>query len=479
MRMAFALHPDDTALSRSRLLVRPAGTRPKSRPLRLVWHDTANRDLRAEGLTLEEQRGLWSLQRLMRDGPSSEPALLATSRRRDDLPLPTPEALAPIATFEGRQTSFSVTRGEGETLALTLLRGSTNQKPIARLILSGPDALVRDLALALAATFRLTIPNASLASEAIASSEETDPPPRHLGPPAPATAASVAVAFAQALGQLTDVLLHFAPIAAAGGADPEPVHQMRVAVRRARSTIQAVRGALDGPTLAAADRDLKALGAVLGPTRDWDVLVTETLPRVAAALPDDARLPRLAKAAQVRRAHHQAALAAYLDSPALRQLGIALAWLCASDAWHAELAPAQREASTLPPASFAAPVLQRRWKKLRAAGKHLATLDAADLHAVRLRTKRARYAMEVFRPATDDKQADRLLRRLATLQQRLGTLNDGAVAGALLAELGGARGRHGYAIGLVLGFLAAAAAAARPGITRAGRKFRGAARFWA
>ena len=61
------------------------------------------------------------------------------------------------------------------------------------------------------------------------------------------------------------------------------------------------------------------------------------------------------------------------------------------------------------------------------------------------------------------------------LQERLGHLNDGAVAAGLMAELGAARG---YAGGVVRGFVAAQAAGARSRIGRSWRKFHRLDPFW-
>lgn len=249
-------------------------------------------------------------------------------------------------------------------------------------------------------------------------------------------------------------------------------------MRRARSAIAVFKHGLACADVIAADRDLKALGTVLGPVRDWDVCVTETLPQVTAAFPDDARLRRLTVAAQRQREACHIGLRACLAAPSFRQLGIGLAWLCVSEAWHATLSPEEQTASAMPPADFAAHVLQHRWKKVSAAGKAIKTLDVPSLHALRLRAKRARYAMEIFRPSEHGKPAQRLIKRLSALQDHLGTLNDGAVAAGLLETLGGPHGKHGYAVGLVLGFLAASAGNERPLMLRAWEKFRSTPRFW-
>ena len=89
-------------------------------------------------------------------------------------------------------------------------------------------------------------------------------------------------------------VLHFAPAADADVDGPEPVHQMRVALRRLRSAVTVFRRMLDCPELQAANAGLKALSARLGPTREWDVFLGETAPAVWAltALVSKLHVPR-------------------------------------------------------------------------------------------------------------------------------------------------------------------------------------------
>jgi triphosphatase len=167
-----------------------------------------------------------------------------------------------------------------------------------------------------------------------------------------------------------------------------------------------------------------------------------------------------------------------LDSSLFRVLGIELAWFVAAQFWR--VAPeAVDEANARPELpDFAAQVLQHRWKKLMSLGKRIEELDVSSLHGVRLKAKRARYAAEMFSALYHGKASHRFVRRLSALQQHLGVLNDGAVAYHLLQELGGPAGRHAYATGIVIGFLAARAQTIRPGIVNAFDRFRRQPAYW-
>jgi CHAD domain-containing protein len=303
--------------------------------------------------------------------------------------------------------------------------------------------------------------------------------PRRLGAPILPDGQEPGVAFALMVGHLADVILYWAPRAAAGDGT-EPVHQMRVALRRLRAGLSVFRRAVGGPSVDAVAAEARHLAALLGPARDWDVFCAETGAAVVDAFAEDRAVARLLAAAERRRRDAYKDLTAFLDSAAFRGLGIRLAALACGTAWQAELTPEQHEILSGDLAGFAAHVLGRRLKRLLQTGEDIASLDVAALHRVRLDGKRLRYAAEMFAPLFERRDTRRYLRRLTALQERLGTLNDGAVASTLMAELVGARpgAERAFAAGVVRGFVAAKGGAAREEIVDAWKKFRRLEPFW-
>ena len=485
MRLELALDADAAVqLTRLKALASSRDGRPRSQSVKVIWHDSPDHALLAQGTTLTEQRGLWQLERLVPGAetwlPSQGAPVIAEAEEQAALPdLPSP--LAPLAAFEGRR-SVSAHQIGGSQVTVTvekgILRAVTAERQVARVVVSGEDLAVREAALLIAASVPATVPLASLAAEGLALATGARLPPRHKGAPVlPDGTVDVLDALTHILGHLTDVIL-----ANAGQANdaPEAVHQMRVAVRRARSALSVFRDAVPSGALDKVRDGLRTLGSRLGPTRDWDVFADETAPVLQQALPGDERLERLVSAASRRRTDCRKALAAYLSSVEFRALCIELAWFAAAGAWRPQ-ADARAEEATAPVtlATFASGVLQHRWKKLVSAGKHIEDLDVPALHGVRLRAKHARYAAEMFSTLHHGKGASRFIRRLSVLQQRLGVLNDGAVATHLLKELGGPGGRHGYATGIITGFMAARAEKVRPRIIEAFERFRRQPSYWA
>ena len=464
--------------------------RPRTQSVKIVWHDSPEHALLADGLALAEQRGAWRLERMVPRQDTWLPAQPAPliSDTPDLTTLPSP--LAPLAAFEGRRTG-TVHQIADASVALTVekgvLRTVTAEQPIARILLTGEAVPIRTAALMIADAVAVAVPRASMPAEAVALAIGRLPPPRHHGAPVlPDGPIGVTDALAHILGHLTDVIVANAPLAV--GLDEtgvDAVHQMRVAVRRARSAMSIFQPAVQADTLDAVNASLRTLGHQLGPSRDWDVFVQETLPALQRELPDDARMQRLAAAATRRRREHRTTLIAYLNSAEFRRLGIELAWFVASGTLQAVKQddadvpePSNGAEVPGPLVTFSAQVLHHRWKKLVSAGKQMTELDVPGLHEVRLRAKRARYAAEMFATLYHGKSAHRFIRRLSELQQRLGVLNDGAVATHLLDELGGGGGRHAYAVGLVVGFMAARIGRIRPDIITAFEKFRRQPAYW-
>ena len=153
-------------------------------------------------------------------------------------------------------------------------------------------------------------------------------------------------------------------------------------------------------------------------------------------------------------------------------------WEWANEAAPDEAQAKRRDLQDAPVRDFATHVLDRRLSRVAAAGEDLTGLSAADLHGLRIQCKKMRYAAEFFSILYSARASRRFLRRIAALQDRLGRLNDAAVAADLMSVLGGG-GDRGYAVGVVRGFIAAGQRGARGKAERAWRKFRRVNAFWA
>lgn len=443
----------------------------RARRHQTTWHDSPDGALARSGVAVaawnEGRHAGWRAEAL---DPGLSPGAPAPVVSRADTrvalaSLILPERLAPVQRLDGR-----VREGSVAEVALRLVEGRLDGGPsLARLRLSGPAAEVTGLALSLAGEVRLAVPLLSLAAEALAQAG-LPVPCRRLGAPRLQPGLAPGDAFAAAAGHLLGVLLHHAAAASAGQVG-EPVHQMRVALRRLRALASVFRAAVACPELEQLRPGLRTLASALGPARDWDVFLEGIGPLVQAAFPQDAGMVALLERAAAQRDAAYAGLAALLEGSALRCLAIRTAAIVLARPW--EGLP-DRPAADM--ATFGTAVLARRWRRIRRPDGGFKAAPEAALHALRLRAKRLRYAAEAFAPLHPDK-AGRFLKRLAELQETLGHLNDGASTTALMQALADEGGR-GLAGGLVRGFVAGRAGDARKDIARAWKRLREVERFW-
>ena len=439
----------------------------RSATVRYAWHDTLDGVLAAGRRVLVHWRAAgctgWRIDPL---DPSADPALSVATLPR--IGQEVPANLHAFAHFSGGRRAFAV----GPVRCILLdgsLSTSTSSQPLHRLILTGPAAEVASLALALPAVRPAAHSVAELARRL---ADRADP---FLPAPLPRLGPEQTLNEAIAL-----ILQHFALLlqasvpAAAAGQGVEPVHQMRVALRRLRSALRLVRRA--APGLALHTTALRQLGQTLGPARDWDVFLAGLGPAAAAALPDAKKMAPLLAAARRRRAEAYVALRGEFADDAFRRLIMALTCAGVARPWT-EAAAADHDALDAGLDRFANHALARQWRRLLAPGGDLAGLPEPRLHAIRLEAKRMRYAAELLAPLFPGRDAERLITRLRLLQDQLGHLNDGAVAATLMAELGPA-GR-GFAGGAVRGLVAGRGDGLRSGIAEAWRKLRKTSPFWA
>jgi CHAD domain-containing protein len=486
------LSPEDAArLTRLPLLAAYRRGRPRKSALQIVWHDSADRALAEAGRSLSETAGQWLLEKLQpRAGDDWHPAMPAPILAEATSPEAFPPGLLdplhgpfmPVAAFSGHRRDIPLEL-DGEAARLSILegdvRGVLDSKPVCRLLLSGPSVAMGTLAAMLAKQIGLDVPRASLAAEALALANGTPAAPRRRGGPAVAPGSSVGEALTGIVAHLADVIHYWAPLVGTA-TTAEPVHQMRVALRRLRSALSIFRRAVrDDPAwLDSLGAELKTLAALLGVARDWDVFLAGIGAEVTQACALDPRLVQMLAAATRKRDAAYAVLRTRLgEGGDWRRLGLDLALLPTLHPWQACSAPEQAERLAAPAHAYAAATLDRRLKHLLSVGDSLDGMPVEALHEIRKQAKRLRYAIEFFTPLFSEKQLRRYLARLEELQEAFGLFNDAAVAAGLAASLGSGADRA-FAAGAVHGFGAAAQLRARRQVARGWGKFYRATPFW-
>jgi CHAD domain-containing protein len=230
------------------------------------------------------------------------------------------------------------------------------------------------------------------------------------------------------------------------GEDPEAVHQARVATRRLRSTLRTFSSLLDPDWTDRLRDELKWLADLLGQVRDTDVLLERFNEHLAALPAADAKVgPRLLAALVDQR---DSARRRLLRAMATERYAVLLDDLVAAAAAPALLPGADRPAAQVMP-----PLVTKPWKRLRKQVRKAGDDPPDDqLHQIRIRAKRARYAAEAVEPAIGQPAED-YADAVADLQSVLGDHQDAVVGEAWLREAAGSARRD---VALVAGLLIAA-----------------------
>ncbi|WP_370946776.1 CHAD domain-containing protein [Amycolatopsis sp. cg5] len=207
------------------------------------------------------------------------------------------------------------------------------------------------------------------------------------------------------------------------GADPEDLHQMRVALRRMRSTLK-LSGGLLGPEAETVRAELGWLGQSLGEVRDYDVLIEHLREVVAEFEARDQLAGReLVSKFVAERGVAKRKLTRLLGTPRYAALLVSAARLITEPATPVE--------STVE-SPRAVISLDKPYRKLaKAVGKLPLDPPDDDLHALRIHGKRLRYAAELAQSAAKKKQAARIKQLISAtkdLQTVLGDHQDAVVA---------------------------------------------------
>lgn len=213
--------------------------------------------------------------------------------------------------------------------------------------------------------------------------------------------------------------------------DSEFLHDFRVAVRRTRSALGQIKGALPPAARDHFREEFAWLQQATGPPRDLDVYLLH-IPGYAASLPpaERAELEPLRRFLQRRRDTAYRDLIADLDSTRYRHL---------VDDWHAFL---EQDDEGGPRGDWSTRELadqriRKMYRRLLREGKALGP-DSPDeeLHEMRKTCKKLRYLMEFFRSLYPSGEIEALIKTLKRLQDNLGDSHDLNVQRVALQSFG-------------------------------------------
>jgi CHAD domain-containing protein len=402
-----------------------------------TYFDTNDRRLLRRGVTLrrrvENGRSRW---RLKLPQPAGRLEIEA-----DGGPIPPPELyelltaflggrkLAPAATLRTRRRGVRVTNGNGAADVVAdevcILEGSRQVDTFDELeveLVRGDESLLDALEV------RLHEAGARPATGEIKLERVLGPPPRIVNEAPAHDAPPLEHLLFQLRTQYEAIVRHDPGVRL--GADPEEVHDLRVAVRRLRAMLRAARPMLAPEWSEPLRSELRWLAGELGPLRDADVFVAY-LRAEAARLEesDGAGMEQLeALVEEDRETAHARAVAALRSARYLSLL---------RELERTARAPRVRSAGAELEGIAAA-----EFRKLRKAARRIHSSSSdEELHALRIRGKRARYAAELAATAVG-KRARKFLKAAKSFQDVVGEHQDAVVAEEHLRRLQARGGRE-------------------------------------
>jgi triphosphatase len=435
---------------------------PVSKQKRLIstYYDTPDAALKERGLTLRvrEQNGNF-IQTVKAGGPAAEDLLTrgewedAVAENRPDplaaqsgprLPKETTGGLRPFFVTEVTRTIFAVEPVPGTAIEAAIDKGEIRAvekagvEPISEVELElkdGDAAVLYDLAAQLleVAPLRIEARSKSERGYQLAEHGEAVPQAVHAGPVILDRDMTVGVAL-QSIGRsCLAQLLRNEP--AVLSAQPEGVHQMRVAVRRLRSAISSLKKVLPPEDLDWIVEELRWLGGMLGPARNLDVFATELLPAARSRLPDEPGWDALAAILDRLRIGAYDQLRDAIESRRYTTGMLRLLrWFEVPDRrQHRALDETKPVA---PPIGEVVPwVLDRRRRKVTRRGKGFGHLAPPERHKLRIAVKKLRYTIELFGAVFDNDDLEKFVKSLKDLQGDLGYANDVRVAHEFVIDL--------------------------------------------
>ncbi len=259
--------------------------------------------------------------------------------------------------------------------------------------------------------------------------------------------ASVALdADASALSGVRDVLAHLATSIEANwqgtidDSDPDFLHDLRVAVRRTRSTITQTKTVLPPDVVGDAGTWFTWLSNLTGPARDLDVYLLEwhDYARPLGTDAVEALEPARTLLASRQTAAHEA-LSLALAAPRAEAMRASWPQTLAAISVHRPQGANARH--TL--GSVVRQRIVRAQATLIEKGRLIQPdTPAEQVHDLRKDAKRLRYLLECFASILADGPRRKFVKRLKALQDNLGTHQDAEVHVALLREIAGELGEH-------------------------------------
>jgi triphosphatase len=424
-----------------------------------TYYDTPDLTLEQRGLTLRVRERRGQFTQTVKTGDLGGDLLArgewedAVAENRPDptaaqsgphLPQNATDDVRPVFVTEVKRTTFEIEPAPGTAVEAAMDEGEIRAlhkdkaEPISEIELElkrGDATVLYDIALRLleVAPLRIETHSKSERGYRLARGGDDAPAAIHAEPVDLDPEISVEAALRRIGRSCLAQLLRNEPAVLSG--QPEGVHQMRVAVRRLRSAVSALKKVLPEEDVRWVTEELRRLGRTLGPARNLDIFAAELLPEARSVLPDQPGWDGLA--GDLDRLRHTAyeevteAIRSRRHTVAMLRL---LRWFEACG-WRRHSSPDELDIRSCPIIRIAPSVLDRHRRKVRKRSKGFKRLAPPERHKLRIAVKKLRYTIELFGSLFDRDDLEDFVGRLKRLQSDLGNANDVRVAHEFIIEL--------------------------------------------
>lgn len=211
--------------------------------------------------------------------------------------------------------------------------------------------------------------------------------------------------------------------------DPEFLHDMRVAIRRTRSSLSLIKGVLSEEVSEFLKEEFQYLGQITGPVRDLDVYLMKE-EQYSNQLPETLRaglVPFFASLVRRRNTELKVLVTALRGA---RFQGILTEWPYLLEEPDVTSPGGKRD---IPIAALAGTIIRKRFRRILCDGRKINDeTREGELHRLRIQCKKLRYSLEFFASLYDLGQMKQLIRQLKMLQNNLGDFNDLSVQQEML-----------------------------------------------
>lgn len=215
--------------------------------------------------------------------------------------------------------------------------------------------------------------------------------------------------------------------------EEECIHQLRVNLRRLRTAMQIFKEVISVPS--AFEDEIAWISHEIAPARDWDVLISSTLVKIADSKEKKVSTDKvMEQSSRQAEKNHLAAIDA-LSTDRFSHFILNLSLWLHTQGWKDAFAVNENPSCKGEVKQFYRRASKRVFRRIFDLGNRLKKNDVKKLHRLRITVKKAHYLIEFSSSYISPARKKDICREVTKLQDGLGNINDMVVADRLLEHI--------------------------------------------